>query len=1026
MTIVPRWTAWWVTGLLLVARAVPAATGEFGELHWRCIGPFRGGRTVAAVGIPGRPHHYYIGVNNGGVWRTDDAGRTWEPLFDEQPTQSIGAIAIAPSDPRTIYVGSGEGLQRPDLSVGDGVYRSLDAGAHWTHLGLRDGQQIPALAVDPRDPRRVFAAVLGHPYGPNDERGVFRSDDGGEHWDRVLFVDGDTGAMDVRFDPADPGILYAVTWSARQPPWEGGGGSLVRPQGNGLWRSNDGGAHWRRVGEGLPGGTEGLGRIGLAVAPSRPGRLYAVLGANRGGGLYASDDRGDHWRRVNDDPRLWDRDGDFNEVEVDPVNPDIVYVANVVAWKSTDGGRHFEAWRGAPGGDDYHRIWIQPSDPQEMILAGDQGAVVTLNGGRTWSSWYNQPTAQLYHVATDQHFPYRVYSGQQESGSAAVSSRGDDGRIGPRDWRPVGIEEYGAVAPDPLHPDVVFGGKLQRFDWSDGTVQNASPDPLRLAGHRWVRTMPVVFSAADPRRLYLGANVVFESVDAGSHWRIVSPDLTREPAGVPDNLGAFAALDPEHGAHRGVVYALAPSPRRADLLWAGTDDGRIQVTHDRGKHWTDVTPAALRPWAKVSLLEASHTDTLEAWAAINAFRLDDVRAHVLRTRDGGRTWDEIVTGLENAGVVNAVREDPAKPGLLYAGTERGVWVSLDDGAHWRSLQYDLPRSSVRDLVVHDPDLVVATHGRSFWILDDLSPVRQSAEASRATSAWLAAPAPAWRVRGNRNTDTPAPPDEPGGENPPEGAILDYRIAPGVAGPVAIEIRERAGRLVRRFTSDDPVAPLDTAANIPTYWMGRPARLSAAEGAHRFVWDLREAPLEGVEGNWSMAAVEHDTPREPRGAWVPPGRYVVSLVAGGGAVTRDLEVRMDPRVRASAADLVAQHALARRIVASLGEVHALGTRARRLRDSLATRAGAPGAPASADSLARTVSALLGSGGERRGRAPQATFGSLPERLGQLHQLVEQADRAPTAAMREAADALDRSLATLRGSLEACERRAAAVR
>ncbi|HWZ28665.1 MAG TPA: glycosyl hydrolase, partial [Gemmatimonadales bacterium] len=568
----------------LTAQQYPASL--FNGLHWRSIGPFRGGRTVGATGVPGHPHTFLIGVNNGGVWKTDDAGRTWLPVFDAESTGSVGAVAVAPSDPNTIYVGSGEGLQRPDLSVGDGIYKSTDGGATWAHLGLRDGQQIPAVIVDPHDPTRVFAAVLGHPYGPNAERGVFRSTDGGRSWEKVLYKDENTGAFDVVFNPANPQTVFAVLWSGRQAPWEIGG-SFVLSANNGLYKSTDGGTTWRQITAGLPGAGQGLGRIGLAVSPSEPARMYAVIGADSGGGPYRSDDGGEHWQLRSADPRVWGRDGDFNEVKVNPKDADVVYIANVVTWKSTDGGATFQGWRGAPGGDDYHRLWINPEDPNIILLAGDQGALVTLNDGRTWSSWFNQPTAQFYHVSTDNGFPYRVYGGQQESGSAGVWSRGSDGEINFRDWHPVGAEEYGYVAPDPLNPNLVYGGKLSRYDWRTGQVQDVSPEAVRSGKYRWVRTMPVLFSPIDPHVLYLGSNVLFKTRDGGDHWQVISPDLTRQASDTPAVIAAFEGADPERGSHRGVIYTVAPSFKKITLLWAGTDDGLIWVTHDGGTHWAN-------------------------------------------------------------------------------------------------------------------------------------------------------------------------------------------------------------------------------------------------------------------------------------------------------------------------------------------------------------------------------------------------------------------------------------------------------
>lgn len=988
--------------LALSTRAAPvgAQVDErvFQDLRWRCIGPFRGGRTVAAVGVPGQRHEFLIGVNHGGVWRTTDAGRTWQPIFDDQPTGSIGAIAVAPSDPRMIYVGSGEGLQRPDLSVGDGVYRSDDAGRTWTHLGLEDGQQIPALVVDPRDPRRVFAAVLGHPYGANETRGVYRSRDGGAHWERVLFRDRDTGAMDVLLAPDDPRAVYAVLWSARQTPWEGPGGSLVRSEANGLYKSNDGGDTWRPLSVGLPGAADGLGRIGIAVAPSRPTRLFAVVGARRGGGLYRSDDAGEHWTLLNQDPRLWERDGDFNEVKVDPRDPDRVYVANVVCWRSTDGGRTFEALRGAPGGDDYHRLFIHPEDSSTILLAGDQGAVITLNGGATWSSWYNQPTAQLYHVSTDNGFPYKVYGGQQESGSVGISSRGWDGGVTLRDWRPVGAEEYGYVAADPLHEGIVYGGKISRFDARSGDVQNITPDPLRAAGLRWVRTMPVLFSPVDPHVLYLGSNKVHETRDGGRHWRTISGDLTRTTAGVPANLGVFTALDPEKGAHRGVVYALAPSPKRLNLLWAGTDDGLVQVTHDGGRNWRDVTPPALTPWSKVAQLEASRFDTLVAYAAINTFRLDDVAPHAWRTRDGGATWTEIVRGIGPREVVNAVREDPVVPGLLYAATERTVYVSFDDGDHWQSLRRNLPATSVRDLVVHDRDLVIGTHGRSFWILDDVSPLRAARTLIAAGAPALVPPANAVRVRDNRNTDTPFPPDEPMGENPPDGAILDYWLPSVPSGTVTLEILDETGRsVIRRFSSDAPLDSLPTHLQVPRYWMRAPRALPVRAGMNRFVWDLHAATPANAPREFPISASPGNTPVEPRGPWTPPGRYRVRLHVAGRTCTAPLVVTMDPRVRVTAAELVRQWDWSVRFTDAMRRDSTLIAR---VRDRIASLRDRDGVAETLSALSAVLSGPPAGTPSAPGAARPADLERIQGQLFRLYDLVQEADAAPTPAVEEA--------------------------
>ena len=661
----------------------------FSEFRWRPIGPFRGGRTKAVDGIPSQPHVFYVGAVNGGVWKTTDAGRTWTPIFDDQPTGSIGAIAIAPSDPNVIYVGSGEGMQRPDLSTGDGIYKSTDAGRTWAHLGLRDGQQIPQIVVDPRSANRLFVAVLGHPYGPNPERGIYRSTDGGRTFERVLSKDDNTGGVDIAMDPVDPNVVYASLWEARQGPWENG--AWTGP-GSGLFKSTDGGSTWRALTQGLPTFADGLGRIGVTVAPALRTRLFAVVDAGARAGIYRSDDAGETWARVNADPRLVARPNDAADIRVDPTNPDVVYVPTIVTWKSADGGRTFTGLRGAPGGDDYQKIWINPRQTDVMILTSDQGAIVTLNGGVTWGSWYNQPTAQFYHVSTDNAFPYRVCGGQQESGSACVASRGDHGQITFRDWTPVGVEEYGFVAPDPLDPDIVYGGKVSRFDRRTGQVQPVGPS--RGADYRALRTQPLLFFPTDPRTLLFASNTLWKSSNGGTNWTAISPDLTRPTWETPPSVGVYRDRPNARPNRRGVIYAVAPSPIDGNVIWAGTDDGLIHVTRNGGGAWTDVTPAALVPWAKVSMLEASHFDPGTAYAAVNTLRLDDLRPHVYRTRDGGQRWVEITRGLPPGGVINVVREDPQRRGLLFAGSEQSVHVSFDDGDTWQPLRLNMPATSI--------------------------------------------------------------------------------------------------------------------------------------------------------------------------------------------------------------------------------------------------------------------------------------------------------------------------------------------
>jgi photosystem II stability/assembly factor-like uncharacterized protein len=876
----------------------------YSEMRWRSIGPYRGGRTKAVAGVPSQPNVFYIGVCNGGVWKTLDYGRTWKPIFDNQPTGSIGAIAVAPSDPGVVYIGSGEGLQRPDLSTGDGIYKSTDAGKTWTHLGLRDGQQIPQIVVDPRDPNRLFVAVLGHPYGPNQERGVFRSSDGGQTFQRVLYKDENTGAYDVDLDPSNAEIVYATLWEARQGPWENAEWSGTN---GGIFKSTDGGTTWKQL-------TNGLGNVRqaeVAIAPSNPRRLYAsVTGASGSrSGIYLSDDAGETWAIAGNDQRPASRigGGDQSSPAVDPKNPNNVIVASTVAWKSTDAGKTWVGFRGAPGGDDYQRIWINPNNADIILIAADQGAIITVNGGETWSSWYNQPSAQLYHVAADNAFPYRLCSGQQESGSACVSSRGNDGQITFREWHPVGVDEYGYAAPDPLDPDIVYGGRnVTRYDRRTGQVQNVGPRAASGTAIRTKRTAPVLFSPVDPHILYFAGNTLWKTADGGHAWQEISPDLSRKSWEVPESVGKFR--EGVQASQLGVIYTVAPSYLDISRIWAGTDDGLIHVTVDGGLKWTDVTPPDLKPWAKVSLMDAGHFDPLTAYAAINTIRLDDMRPHIYRTRDGGRTWTHITNGIPDGGTVNVVREDPKRKGLLYAGTEREVYVSFDDGDHWQSLRLNMAPSSVRDLIVKDDDLAVATHGRGFWILDDITPLRQIDAKVAEAEAFLFRPTTAIRVRWNMNTDTPLPPDEPAGQNPPEGAIINYYLKSASPEAVTLEIFDAAGKFVRRYSSSDPAVMPDSAtAAVPLYWYRPPRVLSTAPGMHRFFWDMRYQALpsgggRGGGGGLPMQAIVHDTATASSAPWVAPGQYTAKLTANGKTYSQPIAVKMDPRVRLTAAEI----------------------------------------------------------------------------------------------------------------------------
>jgi photosystem II stability/assembly factor-like uncharacterized protein len=1016
--------------LLLAAVAVSAEQYDpamYQELHWRMIGPFRGGRTVAISGVPGQPNVFYMAPNNGGVWKTTDFGRTWSPIFDGQrnddqpdndlpnsdrPSGSIGALAVAPSNPNTIYVGSGEGLRRPDLSVGNGIYKSTDAGATWQHLGLADAQQVASIIIDPKDPDRVFVAALGHPYGPNPERGVFRSLDGGQTWQKVLYKDENVGAMDLVFDPRNSQVIFVSMWASRRPPWTTGGG--YNGPGSGLYKSTDGGNNWRPLTKGLPGAAEGIGRIGPAVSLSAPDRMYAWVNATKGSGIYRSDDAGESWQQTNDEERVWGRGDDFGCVRVDPRNKDVIYVANTSTYRSTDAGKSFTAIKGAPGGDDYHTIWINPDVPDIIAIAVDQGATISVNGGQSWSSWYNQPTAQFYHVITDDEFPYWVYGGQQESGSIGTASRSDFGEITFRDWTTVGVEEYGYVAPDPLHPNLIYGGKVTVFDRDTGQTRDVSPVVLRTGQYRFNRTAPLIFSSADPHVLYLGSNVLFATRDGGNSWQIISPDLTRQDPGSPATLGPFVEADPAKGKHRGVIYSIAPSPKDANLIWAGTDDGLIHVTNDGGKSWQDVTPSALTPWSKLAQMDASHFDTSTVYAAVNRFRLDDLHPYIYRTHDGGKSWQTIVSGLPDNEPVNTVREDPQRKGLLFAGTERTVYVSWDDGDHWQSLKMNLPPTSIRDLVIHHDDVVVGTHGRSFWILDNITPLREFSSEVRNAPAHLYAPELTYRVRRNNNTDTPLPPEEPAGQNPPDGAMIDYWLGTKktpASGPVTLEIVDPlSGRVVRHFSSLDKPEPVNAnKLNVPTYWV-RPARiLSAAPGMHRFIWDLAYAEPEVLEHAYPISAIYHDTPRYPPGAAVLPGQYKLVLTVAGKSYTQPLEVRMDPRVKTSPEDLRRRFELDQKISSALHQDYEALQQVRSLRSRLKSLAGNPAITKPVSELEAKAAPIEGEEGARYLSTPEGR--SLTRLNGGLNSLVsalDTADAAPTTQQAAMFEELDKAL------------------
>lgn len=970
-------------------------------LRWRFVGPYRAGWATVGTGVPGQPNTYYFGSAGGGVWKTTDAGRTWRGLMQHETSAAIGALAIAPSDPKVIYAGTGQVDARWDIMAGDGLYRSGDAGETWTHVGLEATRHIGAILVDPQDPNRVLVAALGHPFAPNPERGVFLSTDGGKVWQHVLDAGDSTGAVDLAWDPGSPATVYAAAWQMRMHPWL----DYFQPQagpGSAIYKSDDGGAHWRRLqGGGLPSGN--VGRIGLGVARGSGGRIvYATIAlegspvtdakvARSFAGIYRSADGGVTWQLMNDHPSL--SSSYFGRLTVAPDDSNTIYVMGRGIQKSTDGGKHFDAVMGSPGGDDYHHLWINSADPALRITSADQGAAVSLNGGATWSSWYNQPTGQFYHLATDDLFPYHIFSGQQDNGTVRLASRGPYGVIEERDWHPVGADERDDMIPKPGEPNLVFGtglgGHLSRFEEETRQSAEVSPWPVRSYGarpttvkYRYTWITPLAFSPLAPHPLYMGAQVLFRSLDDGNHWQTVSPDLSGKRA------GAKSCENPDLSGARdcgfGVIYAIGPSPKAKGLIWVGTDDGLIQVTHDGGGHWKNVTPSNLPAWGAVTDVDPSALDTNVAYAAVDLHRLDWHEPLAFKTANGGKSWTRISHGLPPGEFLAVIRADPVKRGLLYAGTNRGVYVSFDDGESWQPLSLHLPTTWVRDLLVHDGDLIAATQGHGIWILDDVAPLREMTASLASKPVHLFKPATAIRLRENENKDTPPPPTTPVGENPPTGAVLDYWLRDAPSGPVTITVKDAAGRAVRRFSSEDP--PDSIAAEFRYFesgWVGAAGRLDAKAGMHRFVWDLRLRRPKALSYEYSIAGIwQMGTPLEPRGPLALPGRYTVVLRVNGKDYTAPLVVRLDPRVRVSQAALQAQLALVQAMDAALDSavaVHAVVARALANKDSL---------PAG---LADSLNAIDG--------GPNGVAG-IAGTLASLVTVVQGADGAPTEGDRDA--------------------------
>ncbi len=913
--------------LAIAAVAQPVPPELVNGLKWRLIGPFRGGRVVAVAGVPGDSTTFYFGAVNGGIWKTTDAGVVWSPIFDGQPVGSIGALAVAPSDPKTIYAGTGETDIREDISSGNGVYKSTDGGATWNHIGLEDTRQISRIVIDPQNPRIVYVGALGHAYAPNEQRGVYKSVDGGMHWTRILDLGPEIGISDLAIGSAAPQLLFAGAWHTRRPPWSSY--APIDGPGGGLYRSQDAGKTWSRLeGNGLPEGD--WGRVGVDVAQDGK-RVYALIfiqAQAKKSGLYRSEDGGNTWVLANADPRLTSRAWYFNRITLDPHNPDVIYIPNIALYRSEDGGKTISVVRGAPGGDDYHQLWIDPKNSASMVLGTDQGTTISLNRGQTWSSWYNQPTAQLYHVTTDNQFPYVVYGAQQDTGSAAVPSRTNHGQITPRDWFLPGSSESGYLVVDPTDPNIIYlsgtYGSVARFNKRTGLSQDITPWPastfdaeINQRKYRAPWTPVLVLSPVDSTTLYLGTQYVMKTGDGGLHWETISPDLTGSTHDARDTRHMEDKKPPSpptfENAKRtgyGVVFTIAPSPVNRDLIWAGSDTGLIHLTRDGGKNWKDVTPPALSDWSKISLIEASHIDPAVAYAAVDRGRLDDQTPYIYRTRGYGATWQLVTDGITAPAFLRAIREDPQSRGLLFAGTEFGVYVSFDDGDHWQSLQLNLPVTGVRDLTIHGDDLVIATYGRSFWILDNITPLRQVLEARGASGPWLYRPATAVRMDNDSFPGTPLPPEEPTAENPPNGAMIDYFL-PSPASAVRLEVSDAQQNLVRKFSSEDhPAEEQSTPKYLPLpvaeRWFTKPEVLEKAAGMHRFVWNLTGGSSGGP------SADEEAEYRNPSGPKAVPGIYQVRLTVDGKTQTQSLKVIMDPRSPATPEVLTQQLELGQKI------------------------------------------------------------------------------------------------------------------
>lgn len=976
-------------------------TDLYSGMRWRLIGPHRAGRVTAVAGIPGRPAIYYMATPGGGVWKTVDGGQVWKPIFDDARVASIGALALAPSNPEIIYVGTGE--QTP----GDGVYKSTDGGKSWKHIGLAETHYISSIIVDPNDPNTVLVGAFGDPV-PSNARGIFKTTDGGATWRQVLFVDDKTGVADMCASPGDARVVYAATWSRQFNQ-----NQATQAPNSQIFKSTDGGATWHELsGAGLP--EKSRGRIGVVVAPGER-RVYAIMSQ----GFFRSDDAGETWRQSTTDPRVVGS-GYFSRVFVDPKNADVVYVMQTSMYRSTDGGRNFEAYRGAPSGEDEHVLWIARDDPQRMILGTDQGAIISLNGGHSWSLWYNQPTGQFYHVITDNQYPYFAYAAQQDSGSVAVPNRSDYGRITFRDWFSTGAFESGYIAPDPSNPNLVYSigwyGSVIRLERTTGQISTVfAPGPK----YRYTWETPLVFSPRDPKALYVGMQYVLKSSDGAKTWEEISPDLTERPAkqvrsahAKNDATGGDDDEDEPQAPEQGVIQALTPSPAETDEIWVGTSTGLVQLTRDGGKTWRDVTPPEMPVSARVSRIEASQLDSEVAY--IVASVRNDLHPYIFRTRDAGASWQKITAGLPGTSPANVVREDPARKGLLYAGTDTGAYVSFDGGEHWQTLQLNLPTSPVRDFAVHGDDLVVATYGRGLWILDDLSPLRQLSENVARSKVFLFKPEVAVRVRWDNWQETPLSAETPAGENPPDGAIIYYYLASSPSKEITLEIKDERGQTVQRYSSE--AKPADNRlANVPAFWFAPPDVLPTKPGLNRFVWNLRFPPPPTLSYNFRGQHIDYIeytlpdntvpglTPRnQPPGPLAVPGNYELLLTVDGKTYAQPLVVRPDPRLRVEQADLVAQLDLARRMsdwmtksFNAYDEIGSLQAALAERQKSLAINSEAKDALAALTALGKELSEI------KEGMGGAAGVGTVNRDLARFIVMIESGDIRPAQSVQMSA-------------------------